>query len=836
MTSRPRRPAVRALAEPSVLAGTAYAIAMAAVAAGAAWPVYADPVFLWAAATAVLTALAISVAATMWSWPGWLTVVAAIVGLGVLGVGVAVPPARVGGAGPSVLEVAAGAITGWKDLVTIPLPVGSYRNLLMPALVVFLAGTLAVLRLGWRRERHGAAASAVAIAMSAFGLLFGRAVVGGPLVLGPVTLPAARELACGALALVLSLVWLGWRAAASRREALRRAADVSGVRLAHRRTGSDARRSALAAVMVVAAVGIGALVAPAVAEGRTREVLRSGAGPAQAVSRAVTPLTAYRANFADDAFTTPLFTVTPVDGALPERVRIATLSWYDGAAYAVASDDIDARFQRVPSRRDAGPGSASTIRVRVDGLRGIWLPTFGSLERLRFIGADAVSHADAFYYDAQSDAGVQADGVRRGEAYELTATTTATPALESLRAPGDRSPVPIPDSVKTWVDDQHAGTDGAGLAVLVERLRERGYLSHALTAPEGGADWMRALGPDYAFQSSPAGHSLARIDSMFRRLVSREASPDGGSLVAATGDDEQFAVAVALIAQELGFPARVVVGAHLKPVPGGVPACRDGVCTGGNITAWTEVRSSAGSWVPVDVTPQYTQSAQDVLNRQRDPENPTDVRPQSAQEVEPPDPTRQEANDPGQKPADGPGLDGLWAALRIGAVSMLGLLVVTGPFAAVLAAKFVRRRARRRAPATAERIEGGWDEYVDAAVDHGLPAPRTHTRTELAAVYATPRATVLAVEADRAVFAEQMPDEDEAERFWALVEDERRRFAASMPLWRRALAAVSLRSFLRGLGPRIALHRRTRATGRSTASGTSTEGRGRARRATPAES
>ncbi|MRH29960.1 transglutaminase [Microbacterium sp. SYP-A9085] len=829
------RPDIAALRTRFVLAGTAYALAMAAVAAWAAWPVYADPRFLLLAATAVLAGVVISCAATVWSWPGWQTTLVAVIGLGLLGFGIAAPPADTGGIGASVRQVATGVVTGWKDLVTVQVPVGTYRNLMMPALVVFLCGTLAVLRLAWRPQRYGTAASAVAMAMTAFGLLFGRTVVSGPLAIGPVTIPAFRELACGALALVLSVFWLSWRSAAWRRDALRRAADASGVRLARRRTGSDARRAALAAGMVVVAVAVGALIAPAVAEGRTREVLRSGTGPAQAISRAVTPLTAYRTNFTQATFTAPLFTVTAVDGPLPDSIRLATLSWYDGAAYAVApQDEVDARFLRVPAVRSAAAGPVSTVRIGVEGLRGIWLPTFGSLQSLRFAGADAPSHADAFYYDAGSGAGVQADGLHAGETYEITASRPAVPALGSLRAPGDEPQVVVPESVKTWIQTQDAGTDGAGLARLVQLLRERGYLSHALTAT-AGADWVRALGPGYAFQPSTSGHSLARIDAMFRRLLDREASADGGSLVAAPGDDEQFAVAVALIAQQLGFPSRVVVGAHLRAAPG-IAACQGGVCTGGDLAVWTEVRSSAGDWVPVEVTPQHTESAQNTVTRQRDPENPTDVRPQSAQVVDPPDPTRQESADTGRTPDEAANLDGLWAGLRIAGISLLGLLVVIGPFGAVLTAKLVRRRGRRGAPAPRARIEGGWEEYVDAAVDHGLPAPHAQTRTELATAYATPHAATLAVTADRAVFSDQDPRDDDAARFWSIVDDERRRMTAAVPLWRRVLAAVSLRSFLRGL-PRTAPHRdRRRPATRSTAPGTSTEGRGRAQHATPAES
>ncbi|GAA3774713.1 transglutaminase-like domain-containing protein [Microbacterium kribbense] len=824
MTTRLDAAAVRS---PHVVVGSAYAVAMAAVAALAAWPIYADARMLLLASLAVAGALVVSVAATLLKWAGWLTALAAVGVFLVLGVGVAVPPSGERGVVGSVVGALTGVITGFKDLVTVELPVGGYRNLLVPALAVFLIGTLVTLRVGWRPERWGALAAAAALLMPTFGLLFGRTVTSAPVAIGPVTVPAPRELACGVLALVLSVFWLSWRAASARRAALRRAAGTSGVRLGHR-SGADLRRAGLAAGMVVISVAVGALIVPSVAEGRTRDVLRSAAGPAQAISRAVSPLTAYRANFESDAFRTPLFTVTAVAGPLPERVRLATLTSYDGAHYRVAASG-DSSFVRVPSRLRAAPGAASTVRVRIAGLRGIWLPTVGSLQQLTYSGS-ASARADSFYYDAAAQAGVQTDGLRAGEQYDLTATTASLPDLQSLRAPGTDPQVAIPESVKTWMQQQDAGTGGAALATLVERLRARGYLSHALSVPADGAAWVQALGPGYVFQPIASGHSLARIDTMFRKLLTSAGDPSR-SLVAAVGDDEQFSVAVALMAQELGFPARVVVGARL--VAGAdvrdVPACAAGVCTGGNITAWTEVRSADGRWVPVDVTPQHAEGADIAVAHRRDPENATDVRPQHAREVDPPDPTRQEAADAAAHPDDAGGLPVLWAALRAVGIGAAGLLILVGPFAAIVAAKAVRRRRRRRDATPAARMIGGWDEYVDTAVDHGLAGPGIQTRSELAAAHDSPAAATLAAGADRAVFSDSVPDAAQSERFWRIVDAERRRLSESTSVWRRMLAAVSLRSFVRGLESRPGHADRARTK-------PGTERRGSARsRAVPAQ-
>src|SRR5690606_6314645 len=151
---------------------------------------------------------------------------------------------------------------------------------------------------------------------------------------------------------------------------------------------------------------------------------------------------------------------------------------------------------------------------------------------------------------------------------------------------------PAPESLRRWVAAQDAGADGAGLEELISRLRARGYLSHALAVPAADPPaWVEALGA-YAFEPSASGHSLARIDEMFDRLLAREAqvAASGGSLVAAVGDVEQFAVAAALIARELGFPSRVVLGVRLDDAAG-LPSCDDGECRAGDLAAWVEVQA-----------------------------------------------------------------------------------------------------------------------------------------------------------------------------------------------------------------------------------------------------
>lgn len=804
-----------------LIAGTAYTVAMAAVAVVAAWPVYADARFVWMSVLAVLGALLLAAAARMWRWRGWMLALGTGGLFVVLGLAVAVPTLWTDAAAVigALRDLGAGAVTGFKDLVTVDLPVGGYRNLLVPALMVMLGGTLLTVLLAWRDDRLSALAAIPALGMPLFGLLFGRTATSAPWRPGPLVIAAPVELAVGAAALVATVSWLAWRSAEERRSALRRAAAVSGVRVSRRRSGSDVRRRVLAGGMIAVAVVVAAATAPAVAATRSREVLRSGTGPLLAVSRAVSPLAQYRGNFSDAAYDRVLFRVEAVEGAMPDRIRIATLTSYDGAVYRVADPSgvgSDARFTRVPSRLPGGDGAESGVRIEIDGLQGIWLPTFGALEQIDFAGSDASDLSDAFYYNAATRSAVETSrgGLKSGDAYTLIATTAPAASIAGLEAPGADPAVTVPDSVRTWIERQGAGSGGAALQALIDRLRERGYLSHALEAPPQPLNWMSALGDAYAFQPSAAGHSLARVDAMFQKLLERQVAAAAGSgsdsLVAAVGDDEQFAVAAALIAEHLGFPARVVVGVRLTGADDGVPSCVDGVCRGGNVTAWLEVGTRDGSWVSVDVTPQHEAGVDTAVTRERDPEVPTDVRPEAAQEVVPPDPIQQDQSDSDDPVDAGADLGAVWAVLRITGALALALGMITGPLLVIVAAKALRRRGRRTATDVETRIVGGWDEYVDAAVDSGLPPPRMHTRSELAQRYATAQGAALAVTADRAVFSGAGLTTEASDEFWHIVDSERERFAASVSLWRRLLAAVSLNSFTRDLAPR-----RSRGGGRT---------------------
>lgn len=789
-----------------VVAGALYALAAVGLTAVAAWPVYRSASFLLLVAAASVLAGAIAALVAWRRWNGWAAAGLLAGALLVVGVPLAVP-SRAGAPAPFLQglgELASGLLWGWKDLLTVDLPVGSYRNLLVPALVVFLVGTASVLLLSWRTDVLAVLAVPVAIAMAGFGLLFGSTEVSAPLVIGALVLPAPVETAVGAGVLLSGVLWLSWRSRAARVQALRRASDAARVRVAGdaaRGAGARLRRLGLGVGMVAVAAAV-AVSVPAVAVPAQRDVLREATGPRQEISRAISPLSSYRTLFADARVDEELFRVT--GDALPDRVRLAVLDDYDGAVWR--TDPAGEPFVRLAAARVLGGGAPIDAEVTIGALDGIWMPTAGAVASVDFAGPRAAALADGFYVSSAREAAVETTPWSAGDTYRLRAAAPAVSALSSATAPGGQAGVSVtaadgselvaPASLRTWVQQHAVGTGGAALDGLVTLLRSRGYLSHALHPPAVGAAWMQQLGAGYTFAPSASGHSLARIDAMFTALLAREADPvavAADDLVAAVGDDEQFSAAVALIARELGFPARVVVGTRLTSSDPDAATCAGGVCRTGDVSAWVEVRAASGEWIPVDVTPQHTRPPRTERTEQPDPQIATSVRPDGVDEVQPQRPAQEDSAAPTDRP-DPLDLRWLWTTLGITGGVLAVLLALAGPFAAIVIAKALRRRRRRRQDRPADAIAGGWDEYLDVAVDAGRRPPPAATRSEIAQALARPAAGALARTADEAVFSARPMAPDEAEEFWRIVEDERAALATSR--WRRLRAAVSLRSFV----------------------------------------
>ncbi|WP_430868072.1 transglutaminase domain-containing protein [Demequina aurantiaca] len=794
-----------------VLTNAAFMMAASGVAAWALLPVYGSARYALVAGTAIVAGAAAAVVCERLKWGASRVVILAVLIYVVAGITSVIPGAR--GSGNALadagLDLLRGPVLGWKDIVTLPLPLGDYGTTIVPVFALLLAGTATSAWVAIRAKRWWPMAAVTASTLVIIAIAIGPSVRALPLPWAPFGTYASREFLVGIFAFGVILSWFGWRAWHARRVAIAAAFGAGGVRLA---TSSHASRLAggtAALAMVAVAVAMSVIVAAPIAQSTPREVIRSALDPRLVVETKVGPLSSYREYFGDDAFEAVLFTVS-VEAGTPERVRLATLPYFDGEEFSAADPQgaAVARFQRVPSHVEVeGETQDVVTNVAIGVQSGIWVPLVGELGSVDFEGPRQATLTDGFYYLASADAGVMvADGgLLSGDAYRVEGVLPAAmPALADLGSPPGVStidPELIPESLRQWVAQQDVSADAAGLTELVNRLRARGYLSHALDEQPDGetSSWQSALG-DYSFAPSSSGHSFDRIDRLFQQLNEREGEVGAvgdEQLVAGVGDDEQFSAAVAMLASEMGFPSRVVIGARLietDDLGWTAPACAAGECRGENMSVWTEVQSDEGVWVPIDVTPQHQSPIAPEVANQKDPEFASALDPERAEAIVPPLTQRGQTDDDAPEPQESE-TGWLWLepALRIAGIAVLASLILLGPVLAILLWKAARRSRRRRGEPR-DAVHSGWDEYVDDAVDAGLPPLRLATRTEVARAYATTHGVALANLADLATFGDAPMDRAAADRHWVLVAEDRAELLRRRSWWGRIRMRLSMRS------------------------------------------
>ena len=736
------------------------------VASAALWPIYESAQLIALVGATVLVGSAIAVSGALYRW-STLTITLVTVGVYLLiGVPLAIPDRALYGVLPTLqgeLELLQGTALSWKQLLTITLPVGSYESLLVPAFILVLLTTVVGLSVGLR-ARWGELGVLAPIVLFVTAILFGASTATWPL-----------ELSLGLLATTLG--WLVWRRWYRRRASIRllaaQALDSDGrpLETAGDTTFAGFRTVMTAGLIVVIAAG-GAVAAtltlPPTAQ---RHVLRTAIVKPFDPRVYASPLSGFRHYEETLAANRTMLTVSglPIGG----RIRIATLDTYDGIVYSVGSSLVSSEsgsFTRVPSSFDQSSttGSPVSVRIVVGDYSGVWLPTVGKFTNVTFSGQDAPELRNSFYYNNTSGTAAVIRPLQSGDSYSLTAIEPRQPSenqlamLRPATAAVPRSAV-IPDQLSstldTWTRSQSA--PGARLAAMIAAMKQTGYISH---------------GVDPELPPSRSGHAADRITQLLTDQLM-------------IGDQEQYAVTAALMARQLGFPARVVFG-FVPEVNTQGPT----EVLGKNISAWIEVDTAQHGWVTMDPTPPVRDIPQEL------PKDPTTIaRPQSP--VQPPieDPTRPNTLQPPESTQDSttkdnPLLLALLILVQVAGWVVLAAAIILAPFLAIVVAKLRRRMLRRRAPTAIQRISGGWQEFEDAVIDHGLELPISPTRTEVASIVGGVQSLVLAAVADRAVFSPDQPGDEEADRVWRAVTDLRASMDDGRTRWQRIRAAISLRS------------------------------------------
>lgn len=738
----------------------AVALLLGAAAAGF-WPSFAGPSYLIAAIGGALLGMAIAVVA---AWRRWGILI--IAGLTVLvyfvfGGALALPHTAIAGVIPTLdtlQQLATGVITSWKQMLTTVAPVAAPDGHLVVPFILMLVTSVITASLALRLTQPAWAlipAGALLAAVIAFG-----------------TPEPAVPVIQGAVFALVGIAWLAVRQITAPQNAAVSVSEVNPSRANRMRT----RRLLAGAVVLAIAAGAGTVLSTFALPEEPRHVLRDTIIPPFNVRDYPSALQSFRGHVRDDAENT-LFTVR----GLPEgaRVRLAAMDEFDGQVINVVDGGPGSSSAFSPIRSNMSPeaeGMPVTVKFDIDTYSGVWVPQVGLVSEFQFDGAD--EDVDAFrrstYYSDGAATAVTTGGLHKGDEYTVQAVIPAAVTDEQIgeaefgavRMPKNDN---VPEDFSSLASDivTEAKTPIEQVRALSSFLSEDGFFSHGLQGEV----------------LSRAGHTSERVSTLI-----------GGDQM--VGDDEQYAVAMTLLAGELGIPARVVMGFYPDEQDAGAAAF---VANGDNIHAWVEVNFEGFGWVPFDPTPPEDQVPNEQITKPR-----ADPKPQVLQ---PPPPPQEPVDLPPTLPDDRESEDEslniagiIGTILLIGGISLAVIALLASPFIVIGAWKASRRRARRTAARSADRIAGGWDELTDRAVDYGARlvagATRAEEAVQLGDSLAVPTATALAGRADAEVFGPRDPSAEEVEAFWEEVDGIIVGFGNEARFFTRMRARLSLKSLL----------------------------------------
>lgn len=725
------------------------------------WPTFAGPSYLAAAIGAVVLGLGI---AAVSAWRRWGILVIAgltVAAYFVFGGALALPHTAIAGVIPTLetlQQLAVGIVTSWKQLLTTVAPVAaSDGHLLVPFLLLLaasvLTGSLAL------RLRHAGWALIPAGAALMFVIALG------------VPDPAA-PVAQGTVFALTSIGWLSLRQIWAPQNAAVSVGEVDPTRAAHMRW----RRIGAGAAVLVIAAGVGVATSAVAQPYEPRHVFRDTIIPPFDIQEYASPLQSFR-KYVRDAAEDTLFTVR----GLPEgsRIRIAAMDDFTGQVYNVSDVGTGSSGAFTPLRSNMSAdaeGTNATLQVEIGEYDDVWIPGAGQITDITFGGDRAEQLRRATNYNESSATAISTIPLEEGDSYTLETVLSeeiedeqlAEAEFGSVSMPKQEN---VPEELASLAAEtvSEAETPIEQVRALETFLSEGGFFSHGL---EGEV-------------ISRAGHTSERISTLI-----------GGDQM--IGDDEQYAVAMTLLARELGIPARVVMGFYPDEEDADAGSFE---ATGDDVHAWVEVNFAGVGWVSFDPTPSEDKVPNDQNTKPR-----ADPKPQVLQPPPPPQepvdlpPTLPDDREAEEDTLDLAGIIG--AILAIGGISLGVIALLASPFIVIGAWKAAKRRARREAERTSDRISGGWDELTDRAVDYGARIAPGGTRAEEAgqvvAALTVPAVTTLARRADAEVFGPGEPTPEQVDAFWKEVDEIVGGLGAQAGFWKRLKARLSLRSLLGG--------------------------------------
>ncbi len=438
-----------------------------------------------------------------------------------------------------------------------------------------------------------------------------------------------------------------------------------------------------------------------------------------------------------------VFSVT-LDGPAPRYFGIANVDNYDGAGWSfdrtfrpsggVLPQDTD------PDLRAPGPAVLQTYRVAPGPLTSApWMPTLYRATRVTGTSVDI---------DESSGMIVPASALPDGARYTVVSAVpraafsrlrparvtvdTAAPSIDS-QLPGALRPT-LDRLISEFAADTGVPSAPAVpfLQALQRNLRSKYLLSGAARA--GASDQQsatpstgRPTAPASSRPTSAAGSSAAGA-SADRAGGTSFADVLGSILGQRSGTPEQFATLVALVARELGVPARVVTGFRATSDGGFdmLPAGNHSVNTSEAWT-WAEVPIVGQGWVVLDVAPgRYAATAQEPGAGAASSSSTSALPSRNALVTSASGGHAVAGKSRVPDTTSSPG-HGLLVALLIASAALaVALLLALG------SRKQVRAARRRRAEDPRTRLLGAWQESMDMLTEAGLPELTTSTSAEIA--------------------------------------------------------------------------------------------------------
>ena len=646
-----------------------------------------------------------------------------------------------------------GIIRGWIRLLTTVAPAGGIDHLLaIPYMAGFFGGFVTMYIA--RRTMRLLPVIGPSVAVSAIAILFGTKVPASLIIQGSIFLAAA-------------LLWLSIR-----RE--RQSGEIIS-------TSPGRSRWIGVALMLALSVAGATFFGPRMplAQARERVVLREQTEPPFDPRDYPSPLSAfrkYRVDLSDEV----LFTLDPVPEDAP-WVRLAVMDDYDGVVWNVSGGGRAGAgyFERVGETIDQ-PMADGTFQssLEIDGLTGVWAPTFGTTVAMNFTGDRADAMSDSFRYNSISGVAAVPIGLQTGDGYEMETGVVPDTDEDTLRRAAVDKTVVYEEIVGLPAEFEATAADiVAGASNPYDQAKALESYFQAGAYSDGGAS--------VAVQVPP-GHSIGHI----LHFIGED------ELV---GDDEQYAATMAVMARSVGLPARVVMGFQVEPSTSLVDV------RGSDVAAWVEVALADVGWVPFYPTPDEANGPAEKKEQQlQKSQIETQVPPPISNPPSVPDPRvdklengdKQDDTEPPPLPGDdglaGLGWLGVAVAVAIG-TPLVGWLVFV---VFVWLLKLRRRAGRRRGGTPARRISRGWREILDLAYDQRREMPRLATRHEAAVAIGGSLPTLASV-ADARVFGAYEPTDDDAKAFWSGVQNALWEMRFSTGYVARIKAATSVRSLRR---------------------------------------